>query len=301
MSTDRANVLVVAGYDQSAGAGVLSDIKTLEAHGVYGYAVCTGFTFQNERTISRVQWFPDAEVFEQIDLCFANTKFDWVKIGITRSLEAALGIIGHLRRHNPGIRVVLDPVIKATSGHVFWDGVAGWEAIARQCYLVTPNWEEIGWLYPGEDVMERCRQLTKGMGASIYLKGGHHPELPGRDYLWSRGEMRVFDPVAGGDIGRGSGQEIGGDIGRGGDQEIEGDIGRGSDVEIGGDLVRDMDPVTAGRDQVYPKHGSGCVLSSSLTANLALGYPLPEAALYSKRYIGQFLTSNKTLLGWHHR
>jgi len=50
---------------------------------------------------------------------------------------------------------------------------------------------------------------------------------------------------------------------------------------------------------VYPKHGSGCVLSSSLAANLALGYSLPEAAAYSKRYIGQFLTSNKTVLGWH--
>lgn len=254
MSTDgdRANVLVVAGYDQSAGAGVLSDIKTLEAHGVYGYAVCTGFTFQNERSISRVQWFSEAEVCEQIDLCFANTKFDWVKMGITESMASVVRIVGHLRQHNPDIRLVLDPVIKATSGHVFWDGVAGWEAIARQCYLVTPNWEEIGWLYPGEDVMERCRQLTKGMGTSIYLKGGHHPEMPGRDYLWSRGELQVFDALTGG-------------------------------------------------DPVYPKHGSGCVLSSSLTANLALGYPLPEAALYSKRYIGQFLTSNKTLLGWHHR
>ncbi len=39
---DRPKVLVVAGYDQSAGAGVLADIKTLEAHGVYGYAVITG-------------------------------------------------------------------------------------------------------------------------------------------------------------------------------------------------------------------------------------------------------------------
>jgi len=254
MNTDagRANVLIVAGYDQSAGAGVLSDIKTLEAHGVYGYAVCTGFTFQNERTISRVQWFPDAEVCEQIDLCFASRRFDWVKMGITESMASVARIIGHLRLHNPEIRVVLDPVIKASSGHVFWEGVAGWEAIARQCYLVTPNWEEIGWLYPGEDVMERCRELTKGMATSIYLKGGHNPEVPGRDYLWSRGEVQVFYPLAGG-------------------------------------------------DPVFPKHGSGCVLSSSLTANLALGYSLPEAAFYSKRYIGQFLTSNKTLLGWHHR
>lgn len=50
---------------------------------------------------------------------------------------------------------------------------------------------------------------------------------------------------------------------------------------------------------IYSKHGSGCVLSSSLAANLSLGYTLPIAATRSKKYIEQFLTSNKTNLGWH--
>src|SRR3978361_611138 len=98
MRIERANVLVVAGYDQSAGAGVLSDVKTLEAHGVYGYAVCTGFTFQNEREIRRVQWFSVEEIIEQIDLCFAAASFGWVKIGITPSMRVAAEIITHLRQ-----------------------------------------------------------------------------------------------------------------------------------------------------------------------------------------------------------
>jgi hydroxymethylpyrimidine/phosphomethylpyrimidine kinase len=42
------------------------------------------------------------------------------------------------------------------------------------------------------------------------------------------------------------------------------------------------------------------VLASSLTANLALGYSLSEAAARAKRYTANFLRSNKTLLGWHH-
>ena len=250
MDIERANMLVVAGYDQSAGAGVLSDVKTLEAHGVYGYAVCTGFTFQNEREISRVQWFSMKDIFEQIDLCFASRRFDWVKMGITPSMRAVVEIIEHLRQHNRDVKVVLDPVIRASSGHDFWILGDDWEAAAGMCYLLTPNWEEMGWLYPGEDLMERCRVFTREVGNSIYLKGGHHPELPGRDYLWSRGELQVFDAITNGGF-------------------------------------------------VYPKHGSGCVLSSSLAANLALGYSLPEAAAYSKRYIEQFLISNKTLLGWH--
>jgi len=284
---ERPKVLVVAGYDQSAGAGLLSDVKTLEAHGVYGYGVCTGFTFQNERMIGRMEWFTKKDIFEQIDLCFGSAFFDWVKIGITPSMGMAASIIDHIRQHNPGARIVLDPVMRASSGKEFWEGVgdrlAGekgvgermvaedgvgngmvgeegfrdrqavedeWEGLAARCNLITPNWEEIGWLYPGEDIAGRCRALTLQQNRHIYLKGGHHPDRPGRDYLFSNGEMLVLDPAEDGGV-------------------------------------------------IYAKHGSGCVLSSSLTANLALGLPLPLAAVRSKRYIEQFLTSNKTLLGWH--
>ena len=107
---------MVAGYDQSAGAGVLSDIKTLEAHEVYGYAVITGLTFQNERVIRRVEWLSSKDIFEQIDVCFASAAYDWVKIGITQSMRVAGAIIDHIRGYNPGVRIVLDPVIKASSG-----------------------------------------------------------------------------------------------------------------------------------------------------------------------------------------
>ena len=245
---ERPRVLVIAGYDQSGGAGVLADIKTLEAHAVYGYAVCTAMTFQNEREITRIEWLPETAVYEQIDLCFAAGSFAWVKMGITASMSSAAAIIRHVRRHNPEARVVLDPVIRASSGTEFWVGLNGWEEVAEQCFLVTPNWEEIRWLYPGDEVEERCRALSR-KGTHIFLKGGHRPAYPGRDELWSQGEVEI--------------------------------------LEADGGLV-------------YPKHGSGCVLASSLTANLSLGYPLPVAAARAKRYTANFLISNKTLLGWHH-
>src|ERR1700748_989944 len=111
----RPRVLVIAGYDPSGGAGVLADIKTLEANGVYGYAVCTALTFQNEREIRRIQWLPESDIFEQIDLCYASASFDWVKIGITGSMASAVAAIRHLQQHNPAVRVILDPVIKASS------------------------------------------------------------------------------------------------------------------------------------------------------------------------------------------
>ena len=50
---------------------------------------------------------------------------------------------------------------------------------------------------------------------------------------------------------------------------------------------------------IFSKHGSGCVLSSALTANLAKGEDLQRACLKAKQYTERILSSNKTLLGYH--
>jgi hydroxymethylpyrimidine/phosphomethylpyrimidine kinase len=239
---DRPKVLVVGGFDPSGGAGVLADIKTMEAHGVYGYAVCTAMTWQNERVIRRVDWLPEKDVLEQVDVCFEAAGFEWVKIGIMPSVGAVGRIIRHLLQWNPRVRVVWDPVIRSSSGTEFWVRTEGWEEVAAQCFLMTPNWEEMGWLSADGEGVNRC-------GCHLFLKGGHHPEHPGRDYLWMEGKMEVLEPVDG--------------------------------------------------SEVSPKHGSGCVLASALTANLALGYALPVAAVRAKGYVRDFLSSNKSLLGWH--
>ena len=48
------------------------------------------------------------------------------------------------------------------------------------------------------------------------------------------------------------------------------------------------------------KHGSGCVLSAAITANLSLGHSLEESCKLSKHYIETILSSNPTLLAYHH-
>lgn len=50
---------------------------------------------------------------------------------------------------------------------------------------------------------------------------------------------------------------------------------------------------------VNPKHGSGCVLSAAITANLAKKETLHSACLKAKNYTAQFLKSNAGLLGYH--
>lgn len=51
---------------------------------------------------------------------------------------------------------------------------------------------------------------------------------------------------------------------------------------------------------VNEKHGSGCVLSSAITANLALGFDTTSSCQNAKTYIEKYLNSNHTSLGYHH-
>lgn len=50
---------------------------------------------------------------------------------------------------------------------------------------------------------------------------------------------------------------------------------------------------------VSEKHGSGCVLSASITAYLAMDYPLMKSCYRGKKYTEQFLCSTPNLLGYH--
>ena len=51
---------------------------------------------------------------------------------------------------------------------------------------------------------------------------------------------------------------------------------------------------------IHEKHGSGCVLSAAILANIALKYDLTSACTNAKIYIEKFLNSNNTLLGYHY-
>ena len=52
---------------------------------------------------------------------------------------------------------------------------------------------------------------------------------------------------------------------------------------------------------VHEKHGSGCVLSSAITAALAGGESLENACRKGKNYTERFLASHPSLLGFHNK
>ncbi len=72
----------------------------------------------------------------------------------------------------------------------------------------------------------------------------------------------------------------------------------GTDILIQNGKEISIEPNDTSSD-FYPKHGSGCVLSSAIVSYLAKGENLETACRKGKLYIEKFLTSNPALLGFH--
>jgi hydroxymethylpyrimidine/phosphomethylpyrimidine kinase len=186
----RPYALTIAGFDPSAGAGVLADVKTLEANGVYGLAACTALTVQNDVAFERVGWVPLAEIQDQLRLLLARFTIGFVKIGLIKSLRVLRELIDWLKARNPNVQIVWDPVLKATAGYEFHarPEAALLQAICRELALLTPNQPEALRLLPTATAEEAAEMLAAW--CPVLLKGGHADGALATDVLLMGGDIR---------------------------------------------------------------------------------------------------------------
>ncbi|MFL5727852.1 MAG: hydroxymethylpyrimidine/phosphomethylpyrimidine kinase [Cytophagaceae bacterium] len=192
MSDGRPYALSIAGLDPSGGAGILADIKAFELSRVQGLSVCTSLTFQNDVNFHAVKWISKEDILSQIDVLYERLKINWVKIGLVENMAVLRTIILHLKKINPDVKIIWDPIIKATAGFVFHQQVnkTELEEICREIYLITPNLEEIKFFYDDIPAQEAAEMLAEH--TNIFLKGGHTPAVMIRDILWEKKQKQVF-------------------------------------------------------------------------------------------------------------
>ena len=250
MEENRPIVLSIAGFDPCGGAGILADIKTFEQQKVYGLGINTAQTLQTEDAFISIKWEKGDDILHALETMLDKYPVGAIKVGIVQNIRILKNIVSLVNQKNTEIKIVVDTIIKSSTGFDFWEGKIN-EAVLidllSKTYLITPNYNEALQLIPGADAKESARKLSAY--CHVLLKGGHNPSEPGVDYLYSREGIEM----------------------------LEGN--------------------TQG---IYTKHGSGCVLSAAIAANLALGFDLISSCRNAKKYIEQFLSSNKTLLGYHY-
>jgi hydroxymethylpyrimidine/phosphomethylpyrimidine kinase len=255
-------VLTIAGFDPSSGAGVTADLMVFAAHGLFATACITAVTIQSTLGVRSTHPIPTQVVSGTLACLDSDLPPAGIKIGMLCEACKLSAICEYLQsihlQHSHRTRpiVVLDPILKSTSGRELLDPAAIPALRDRLLPLVdwiTPNLAELAVLSGQpvavrEDIPHACNALQSATAATrthplgIFATGGHldSPDdfllTPGGDALWLPGERVLTDST----------------------------------------------------------HGTGCALSSAFLSRLVLGDPPPEAALAAKRYVaGALRTAQK--------
>ena len=137
------NVLSIGGSDPSSGAGIQNDIKTITSLDSYCFTVITAVTSQNTRKFSRVEPISPKMITIQIDSILSDFKIDAIKIGMVYNSSIIKAIYSKIKRFK--IPIILDPVIKSTTGGVLMtkSSILDYKKfLAPLGFVITPNKKE---------------------------------------------------------------------------------------------------------------------------------------------------------------
>lgn len=233
--------LTIAGSDPSGGAGLQADLKTFQAHGVYGLSVTTAITVQNSKGVCAVHPLPANQIKEQLANLLADFCIQSIKIGMLGSSENAR-VVAEFIENSINKSVVLDPIIKSQSGFDLNSDKCLRiieEGLFPNSLIITPNVEEAAQLCqtPIDSLVsmsEAASRLNKLGANNVLIKGGQFEEGTVCD-LFFDGKNHFFRHW----------------------------------------------PKQPG----FSPHGTGCVLSSAIAANLALGQLMTQAVANAQNYL----------------
>ena len=250
----RLVALTIAGTDSGGGAGVAADLKTFEAHGVWGTCAVTAVTAQN--TLGLQAWEPVRPelVRAQIESVVKDIGVSAAKTGMLGSFELVEAVADAVRdfRVQP---LVVDPVMFSSHGDELLAGDALetlWLQLLPRATVLVPNMDEAGALagFPVGDrgTMEEAGRVLSGVGPQvIYITGGHLPDADhSPDLLVANGTMTWIDGA---------------------------------------------------RIPARHTHGTGCVLSAAICAELARGMDPADACIAAKRFVGRAIAAGEAVGG----
>lgn len=272
-------VLTIAGSDSSGGAGIEADLKTFTTHGVYGLTCIAALTAQNTTGVSVIQKTPTPIVKEILKQNFDDFLYGYekaplraVKTGMLtdESIAEFLPYVADLQKQD--VKIVIDPVMVATSGSHLFDGKYGEHAeLFKSAYLVTPNYKEAQILYE-KDIVVSTRQefkdfvkklQSKLQCKNLLVKGGHIP----------------WNSVT--------------------DTPFEGEINEDSKILLVDILYEsETDTITTFESRYITSnntHGTGCTLASAIASNLAKDVDLKTSISHGIKYVQGGMTGMEKL------
>lgn len=170
--------LTIAGSDSGGGAGIQADLKTMEAHEVFGTSVITATTAQNTTGVEDVNVLPTDHIETQYTAVVDDFAVGAIKTGMLATepvIETVTDCVA-----DTDSPVVVDPVMVAATGDrlLSEEAEAAYEALIAEATLVTPNIDEAELLTDRSiDDLAAAeaagRELLDQGTTAALVKGGH--------------------------------------------------------------------------------------------------------------------------------
>ena len=177
-------VWTVAGSDSGGGAGLQADLRAFDAFGVHGCSVVAAITAQNSVGVERIDAVSPDLLDAQLAALAADMPPAAIKTGLLGSatnLRVLVAWVDRLRRHNPALAVVVDPVLRSSTGASFADEEllqAYRKELLPRATLVTPNRAEaaallgVAPLRDRADIEQAAKALREMGCGAVVITGG---------------------------------------------------------------------------------------------------------------------------------
>lgn len=197
----KGRVLIVAGSDSGGGAGIQADIKAVTAMDGFAATAITALTAQNTQGVHGVVPIDPAFIAQQMEVVLADIGADAVKTGMLHSADVIDAVVASVRRHAPGVPLVVDPVMVAKGGHRLLLNEAETalrDRLLPMAALLTPNLPEaevlVGFPVRVEADMKPAGERLMALGArAVLVKGGHLEGDCVVDLLFHDGRVDRFE------------------------------------------------------------------------------------------------------------
>ena len=168
------NVLSIGGSDPSSGAGIQSDIKTFENHGVYGLTVITAITSQNTKKISKILPISSDIIKSQLESVLNDFKIDAIKIGMLYDASIIKAVHSMIKKQK--CPIVVDPIIESTTKTILLKKSAikhYKKMIIPLATIITPNKHEAK-ILAGTPSTEKAAKEIQKLGAKNVIITGYN-------------------------------------------------------------------------------------------------------------------------------
>ena len=258
MSNDPRICMTIAGLDPSGGAGIIADIKTFAAFGCFPTAVAASLTFQNTQGVYGSIDQTAESIRGQAEPVLKDLRVDALKTGMLPNREVIAETAKLITEYSLE-KIVVDPVVRSTSGFDLIDGPA-LDALIQLLFplatVITPNIPEAerisGVAIESVEDIRAAAEVMRRMGArNVLIKGGHFKSA---------------------------------DTGKAVDHLFL----EGNEFTLEAEFI-----------DTTATHGTGCTLAAAIAANLSLGEELSEAVAIAKRFVHEAIRTAPQIGGGH--